>query len=58
MEDTKINLDDNLSIEFDKCVRCGEPSPYPVEYPIEHRNFNMRDIGQLCTDCFKELYNN
>lgn len=54
------NLDktsEDLSIEYDKCVKCGNDSPYPIDYDIDKRNFYNEEYGQLCIECFRELYN-
>jgi hypothetical protein len=54
MEEFKI--EDDL-IQYDKCVKCGKNSPYPIDYPIDNRNFYIDNYGQLCIDCFRELQN-
>jgi len=48
--------DSNIDIiEFDKCVKCNKPSPYPLEIPYDQRHCYINGIGQLCIDCCKKL---
>ena len=55
MEKTELH-DDDKSIEYDPCVNCGEPSPYPIWLNIDHRNFYIEGSGQLCIDCWRKIY--
>ena len=38
------------------CVSCGCETPYVFETPIQERIGYVEGSGQLCDDCFKEIY--
>lgn len=40
----------------DRCVVCGKDSGVPSDTPIEKRERYILGSGQLCTDCYFELY--
>ena len=42
----------------DKCVTCGEKSIYDTETHIDFRIGYIEGAGQLCLDCFDEIYVN
>ncbi len=41
----------------DKCVICGKVTSVPNDTPVEMRNDYVVGCGQLCRDCYYELYN-
>jgi hypothetical protein len=43
---------------FDRCVdpKCGKTTKYLITDPIEIRTGYMEGAGQLCPNCFRELY--
>ena len=40
----------------DKCVCCGKDSGVPCGTPIAERKYYIQGSGQLCGDCYLELY--
>ena len=40
----------------DKCVTCGNKSLYDKEEHIDFRIGYIEGAGQLCLDCYNELY--
>ena len=38
------------------CIRCGKPTPYHPSTPITLRRYYIEGSGQLCEQCFFELY--
>ncbi len=40
----------------DSCVRCGNPTPYDESVPIDQRKFYVEGSGQLCEECWTQLY--
>lgn len=41
----------------DKCVICGDPSPYDFDVDINYRHFYVEGAGQLCQDCYLNMNN-
>jgi hypothetical protein len=44
-------------MEKENCVICGKETPYPKDMNIEQRDNYIEGVGQLCTDCYIDLYN-
>ncbi len=42
--------------EIEKCVLCGEPTPYLITTPISERNYYIEGSGQLCGNCHRDIY--
>jgi recombinational DNA repair protein (RecF pathway) len=42
--------------ETDKCVICGNETPYTKNTHINERKFYIETAGQLCEQCYKNLY--
>ena len=40
--------------EKDKCILCGEETPYKKNEHIDFRDFYIYGVGQLCRKCFDE----
>jgi hypothetical protein len=40
----------------DMCVRCGKKSIYNKEEHIDYRIGYVEGAGQLCLDCYGEIY--
>lgn len=40
----------------DKCVLCGEETPYLMTENINNRHFYIEGAGQLCKDCHDKTY--
>jgi hypothetical protein len=38
------------------CIRCGKPTIYHPNTPITLRRYYVEGSGQLCEQCFYELY--
>ncbi len=52
-------------MEKDKCILCGQDSPYEFETHIDYRVGYVEGSGQLCVDCYlsedkkqPEIYDN
>ena len=41
----------------DKCVICNTDTQYDEFDHIDFRNFYVEGAGQLCCECFNEIYN-
>lgn len=59
-ENTKKNNTDGKEVlerkECDCCIRCRRPSNIPMELEIDFRPFYVEGAGQLCYDCYHEIY--
>lgn len=40
----------------EKCIRCGRETEYEVFTPVTVRTFFIEGSGQLCEECFSQLY--
>lgn len=40
----------------EKCVNCGKDTPYDKTTNINLRQFYVEAVGQLCRDCFIDIY--
>ena len=40
----------------DKCVSCGVDTQYDEFDHIDFRNFYIEGAGQLCVECFNNIY--
>ena len=41
---------------IEKCIRCGKPTPYDINYSVDQRKYYIDGSGQLCSLCYQELY--
>lgn len=41
---------------LENCIRCGCPTPYDINTPIHLRRYFVEGSGQLCEQCFSQLY--
>ena len=41
---------------IEKCIRCGQSTPYSINTPISSRQFYIDSSGQLCEECWNALY--
>lgn len=41
---------------FERCVCCHKKLNIPVNQPVEYRAFYIVGAGQLCCDCWREIY--
>lgn len=44
------------SERYEHCVRCHKQLNIPVEMEIDIRPFYIEGAGQLCYDCYQEIY--
>lgn len=42
--------------EKEKCVSCEKETEEDVNTPIHYRDYYIEGAGQLCKDCWVELY--
>ncbi len=54
--DALQNLNKNLDKE--KCVSCDGLTPYTKNTHITARHYYVEGGGQLCKECYIEIYNN
>ena len=40
----------------DKCVLCGKETHYDITTNIEQRQYYVEGSGQLCKDCYRQVY--
>ena len=38
------------------CIRCGQETEYAISAPVNMRKYYIEGSGQLCEECFYELY--
>jgi len=43
--------------EKEKCVSCGKVTEYKITDHIDARENYVEGAGQLCSECYKEIYN-
>lgn len=53
MKQSTQGIDGNLR---DHCVVCHKPTLTPVSLNINMRIHYVEGVGQLCEDCWKQLY--
>lgn len=56
-----LNLFQNIMkapIKKDKCVLCECETPYYIDERVENRRCYIEGAGQLCRECWNEIYNN
>ena len=41
---------------IEKCVSCGEETPYKFSDNIFNRKWYVEGAGQLCESCFNKIY--
>lgn len=50
-----IHIDSKeLNVEYERCVLCGKETNVKKNEEIEHRDFYIYGVGQLCSACYKE----
>ena len=45
-----------MSNKKEECVSCGIETPYDENDHVDLRSFYIEGCGQLCCDCFNEIY--
>ncbi len=43
-------------VETDKCVSCNKDTGIPKNAHVDSREHYIEGAGQLCKECFKEIY--
>lgn len=43
---------------IEKCVSCGEDTPYRLNENIFNRYHYVEGAGQLCETCYNKIYSN
>lgn len=58
MENQSITMEcnDSKGIKYETCVCCRKITGILVDMDIELRPFYIEGAGQLCYDCYQELY--
>ncbi|MBQ3020191.1 MAG: hypothetical protein IJD77_06370 [Clostridia bacterium] len=51
-DETKLDKEKNI----EKCVICGKETGYTYNVSIGERQFYIEGAGQLCEQCYYELY--
>lgn len=41
----------------ERCVYCGKKTEYITNIPINERICYIECVGQLCADCYENIYN-
>jgi len=41
---------------YDLCINCGKETKYLANTPIAERYNYVKDAGQLCDDCYIQIY--
>ena len=44
--------------KYDKCVCCNKNTQEPQDKHIDYRNYYVEGAGQLCENCYIQLYGN
>ena len=47
---------DMIPDTIEKCVSCGEDTPYRFNENIYMRNWYVEGAGQLCETCYNRIY--
>jgi len=47
---------DMIPDTIEKCVSCGEDTPYRFNENIYMRNWYVEGAGQLCEGCYNRIY--
>ena len=49
---------DMIPNTIEKCVSCGEDTPYRLNENIFNRYHYVEGAGQLCETCYNRIYSN
>lgn len=55
-KETREIEETSVSGAFEICVSCGKQTDIPREMDISERSFYIEGAGQLCKDCYYQLY--
>ena len=45
-------------MDKEKCVRCGQITPFVITIPVDLRKWYIEGTGQLCQNCWNKLWPN
>ncbi len=45
-----------MESKIEKCVSCGRETGYSINDHVDSRKTYVEGAGQLCSDCFIEVY--
>jgi recombinational DNA repair protein (RecF pathway) len=45
-----------MKVDLEKCVSCGRETGYSINDHVDSRKTYVDGAGQLCSECFKEVY--
>lgn len=57
MQKSREAIDKQQEALVDKCVICGNFTPYLYSTPIDLRKNYVEGGGQLCEPCYNKIYN-
>ena len=46
-----------MKVDIEKCISCGRETGYSINYHVDNLMSFIEGSGQLCAECFKEVYN-
>jgi recombinational DNA repair protein (RecF pathway) len=46
-----------MKVDIEKCINCGRETGYSINDHVDSRKTYIEGSGQLCAECFKEVYN-
>ena len=49
-------MENNNTTPYEKCVSCKREVGYTINTHIDVRKNYVEGVGQLCSDCFIEVY--
>ena len=49
-------MENNNIVPNEKCVSCGREVGYAINTHIDSRKGYIEGVGQLCSECFIEVY--
>ena len=58
MKKKENNQPNEVTSNKELCVVCWKETEFDKDTPIELKERCVRGVGQLCYDCWKELYGN
>lgn len=52
----KKKKEDEAAVQFEICVCCRKKLDIPADMELDFRPFYIEGSGQLCYDCYHEIY--
>ena len=56
MPEQELLRESDVDADFEKCVRCSKTTSTKKTEHIDHRRGYLQGAGQLCTECYNNLY--